>query len=164
MLVGWLVFRVVAVELADTLNDDSSAYTSDLQECSSEPLQILFGQEVGKEVLLVAKVLSGVSSVRVLSTPGRDLSYVPDRLNLEVNEQQRIYGGILRLVPQCRVTTVMQAADFLECSFAFCTAALGARAWVVYVKRQALTVGLEVVYHWGGSFMEQGPVCTHPMT
>ncbi|KJK18029.1 I78 family peptidase inhibitor [Pseudomonas sp. NPDC087612] len=93
VLVGWLVFRVVAVELADTLNDDSSAYTSDLQECSSEPLQILFGQEVGKEVLLVAKVLSGVSSVRVLSTPGRDLSYVPDRLNLEVNEQQRIYGA-----------------------------------------------------------------------
>ncbi|CAK9889793.1 MULTISPECIES: I78 family peptidase inhibitor [Pseudomonas] len=89
-LVGWLVFRVVIVELADAITDDSSAYTSDVQECSSEAVQILFGQEVGKEVLLVAKVLSGVSSVRVLSAPGRDLSYVPDRLNLEVNEQRQI--------------------------------------------------------------------------
>lgn len=93
VLVGWLVFNVVIVELADAISEDSSAYTSDVQACSSESVQILFGQEVGKEVLLVAKVLSGVSSVRVLSTPGRDLSYVPDRLNLEVNDQQRIYSA-----------------------------------------------------------------------
>ncbi|MNC75923.1 hypothetical protein D3C75_1275380 [compost metagenome] len=53
----------------------------------------MFGQEVGKEVLLIAKMLSGVSSVRVLSAPGRDLSYVPDRLNLEVNGQRRIFAA-----------------------------------------------------------------------
>ncbi|WP_165392220.1 I78 family peptidase inhibitor [Pseudomonas tructae] len=92
-LVGWLVFSVVLVELADTVTDDSSAYSSDEQQCSSESVQMLFGQQVGKEVLLVAKLLSGVSSVRVLSMPGRDLSYVPDRLNLEVNEQSRIVAA-----------------------------------------------------------------------
>ncbi|SPO66949.1 protein of unknown function [Pseudomonas sp. JV241A] len=46
----------------------------------------------------------------------------------------------------------------------FCMLALGEHVPVVYVKRQALLDSLEVVYHSGGSFMEQGPVCTHPMT
>ncbi|MCP3751439.1 I78 family peptidase inhibitor [Pseudomonas sp. SBB6] len=92
-LVGWLLFSVVIVELAQTISEDSSAYFSDEQACTSESVEVLFGQEVGKDVLLVAKVLSGVSSVRVLSMPGRDLSFVPDRLNLEVNEQKRIVGA-----------------------------------------------------------------------
>lgn len=91
---AWLVFAWTRPLEVPSIAHPDESQSAQFVGCSSGASLPLLGVIANKENLKTVKRLSGAETLRVLSDNGpRDLSFEPDRLNVEVDSNRRITGA-----------------------------------------------------------------------